>query len=151
MSLYSNNNNTNSGSNNIYYNMPPMMNDGRNYSTFIPESVINEELQQKSGLYSNWDYRRYLQNNANNIMKYNQMDAVHSSGNYPSNYNNDCSNTNTNTITSRSINTPFIFKSTYDKSVPPYAYNNSDLKQNYLSREQLNARLISPSISTNNF
>lgn len=144
MSLYSNNT-SNSGSNNIYYNMPPMMNDGRNYSTFLPESVINEELQQKSGLYSNWDYRRYLQKNANNIMKYNQMDAVHSSGNYPSNYNNG------NDSNGISVNSPFIFKSTFDKSVPPYAYNNSDLKQNYLSREQLNARLISPSIPTDKF
>jgi hypothetical protein len=48
-------------------------------------------------------------------------------------------------------NSPFIFTSTHDKSIPSYAYNNSDLKQNYLSREQLNARLISPSIPTNNF
>jgi len=152
MSLFINNSSesgSGSRSNNIYFNMPPMMNDGRNYSTWLPESVINEELQQKSGLYSNWDYRRYLQKNANNIMKYNQMEAVHSSGNYTCYYNNN-SNNNSNS-TSSTNNTPYIFKSTHDKSVPAYGYNNSDLKQNYLSREQLNARLISPSIPTNNF
>lgn len=144
MSLYLNDNTgscSGTGSNNIYFNMPPIMSDGRNFSTWLPESVINQELQQKSGLYSNWDYRRYLQKNANNIMKYNQMDSVQSSGNYPINYiNQNISN-----------NSPFIFKSTHDKSMPAYGYNNSDLKQTYLSREQLNSRLISPSIPTNNF
>jgi len=144
MSLYLNDNTgscSGTGSNNIYFNMPPIMSDGRNFSTWLPESVINQELQQKSGLHSNWDYRRYLQKNANNIMKYNQMDSVQSSGNYPINYiNQNISN-----------NSPFIFKSTHDKSIPAYGYNNSDLKQTYLSREQLNSRLISPSIPTNNF
>jgi len=147
MSLYSNN--CYSGSNNIYFNMPPIMSDGRNYSTWQPESIINQDLQQKSGLSSNWEYRRYLQKNANDIMKYNQMDTVQSSGNYSINYNNGTNNKNNNN--NNNNNSPFIFTSTHDKSIPSYAYNNSDLKQNYLSREQLNARLISPSIPTNNF
>jgi hypothetical protein len=129
--------------------MPPIMSDGRNYSTWQPESIINQDLQQKSGLSSNWEYRRYLQKNANDIMKYNQMDTVQSSGNYSINYNNGTNNKNNNN--NNNNNSPFIFTSTHDKSIPSYAYNNSDLKQNYLSREQLNARLISPSIPTNNF
>jgi hypothetical protein len=32
-------------------------------------------------------------------------------------------------------------------SIPGYGYSNSDLKNPYLSREQLNARLIAPSIN----
>ena len=60
----------NSGSNNIHYNMPPMMNDGRNYSTWEPESIVNSKIQKKEVIKSNWEYRQYLQNNANNIIKF---------------------------------------------------------------------------------
>ena len=130
----------NSGSNNIHYNMPPMMNDGRNYSTWEPESIVNSKIQKKEGIKSNWEYRQYLQNNANNIMKYNYMDFSHSSGNNPNTYVNNNS----------SSNSPFVFKSTHDKRKPSYGYSNSDLKQNYLSREQLNSRMAAPSISTRN-
>ena len=58
-----------SGSNNTYYTMPPMMSDGRNYSSWQPESVLNDKIKQDAGINSNWKYRQYLQQNANNIMK----------------------------------------------------------------------------------
>lgn len=132
MSLYS-------GSNNIHLNMPPLMNDGRNFASWQPEAVINEKLQKDAGITSNWNYRQYLQKNANTIMKYNHMEAIGSSGNNPTTYNNTSTN-----------NSPFIFNSIHDENKPLYGYNNSDLKQSYLSREQLNARLVSPSIPTNN-
>ena len=67
------------------------------------------------------------------------MDAVSASGNNPNSYLN----------TQPSSNTPFVFQSTHDKRKPSYGYNNSDLKQNYLTREQLNARMMAPSIPTN--
>jgi hypothetical protein len=120
--------------------MPPMMNDGRNYSTCCPESTINSKIQKKEGIKSNWEYRQYLQNNANNIMKYNYMDFSNSSGNNPNTYVNNES----------SSNSPFVFKSTHDSRKPSYGYNNSDLKQNYLTREQLNSRMVAPSISIHN-
>ena len=64
MSLYS-------GSNNIHHNMPPIMSDGRNYSSWQPEAVTNSKIQQQEGIKSNWEYRKFLQNNASNIMKFN--------------------------------------------------------------------------------
>ena len=128
-----------SGSNNIHQNMPPMMSDGRNFTNLQPESVTNNNIQQKAGIKNNWEYRNYLQNNANDIMKYNFMDYSNSSGNNPNTYVN-------NQMLS---NSPFVFKSTYDQNKPTYGYNNSDLKHNYLTREQLNSRMIAPSISTN--
>jgi hypothetical protein len=130
-----------SPSNNIHYNQPPLMNDGRNYSNWETESITNQKIQHQAGIKSNWDYRQYLQKNAKQIMKFNNLEFNNSTGNIPNSYYN---NKSTN-------NSPFIFNSTHDKSRPPVGYNNSDLKQNYLSREQLNARLISPSIPTNNF
>lgn len=128
------------GTNNIHFNMPPLMNDGRNFASWQPEAVINQQLQKEAGIHSNWSYREYLQKNANKIMKYNHMEAIASSGNNPNTYHNINSN-----------NSPFVFNSIHDKNKPVVGYNNSDLKQSYLSREQLNARLVSPSIPTINF
>lgn len=127
-----------SGSNNIYFNFPPIMSDGRNYSTWQPEAVINERIQKKEGIISNWNYRQFLQNNALQIMNYNNSEACYDLGMNP-HYNQIGSNP--------SNNVPYTFKNTFDTSQPGYGYNNSDLKNYYLSREQLNARLISPSIS----
>lgn len=122
-------------SNNI---QPPRMNDGRNFANWQPESTINAKIQKNAGIQSNWDYRRYLQSNASKIMEHNYLDAVHSSGNIPPNY-----------VSKSNANVPFVLNSTHDTSKPSYGYNMSDLKTNYLTREQLNARLIAPSIPTN--
>jgi hypothetical protein len=46
-----------------------------------------------------------------------------------------------------SDNVPYKFKNTFDTSKPGFGYCKSDLKNPYLTREQLNARLISPSIN----
>ena len=64
-------NQTNYASNNIHYNMPPLMSDGRNYASWQPEAVINSKIQKQEGIKTNWEYRKYLQNNAQNIMKFN--------------------------------------------------------------------------------
>ena len=39
-----------SGTNNIHFDMPPMMNDGRNYATWYPESVVNSKIKKKKEL-----------------------------------------------------------------------------------------------------
>jgi hypothetical protein len=132
-------NNQFSGSNNTYYTMPPMMSDGRNFSSWQPESVINDKIKQDAGINSNWKYRQYLQQNANNIMKYNIMETVHESGNNPYAVDNKIA----------SPNVPHTFKSIHDTSSPAYGFNNSDLKKDYMTKQQLNARMISPSIPTN--
>ena len=45
---------------------------------------------------------------------------------------------------------PFLYKNQFDMSAPGYGYCNSDLKSPYLSRQQLNSRMISPSITLEN-
>ena len=45
-----------------------------------------------------------------------------------------------------SSNVPHLFASTYDTNAPGYGYPSSNLKSQYLSREQLQARMIAPSI-----
>ena len=125
-----------SGSNNIDFNFPPIMNDGRNYSSWQPEAVVNERIQQREGIHSNWAYRRYLQTNANTIMNYNTQEACYNLGMDP-HYTTDAT---------PSSNVPYTFKNTFDSSRPGFGYCNSDLKSPYLSREQLNARLVVPSV-----
>jgi hypothetical protein len=115
---------------NIYYTLNPA---NINYK-FQPNALISQQIQQESNLNSNWKYRQYMQKNANQIMKYNTMEAVYSSGNNPY------------TISNESVNSsPILFNTIHDNS----NYNNSDLKNSFLTKQQFNSRLISPYISTN--
>jgi hypothetical protein len=125
-----------SGSNNIHFDFPPIMADGRTYSSWQPEAVINERIQKKENIKTSWDYRQYLTNQALKIMKYNNMEACYALG-LP------C---HTQTNKTPSDNVPYKFSSTYDTSKPGYGYNDSDLKRLYLTREQLDARLVAPTI-----
>ena len=50
-----------------------------------------------------------------------------------------------------SSNVPYTFRSTFDTSEPGFGYCNSDLKNPYLTREQLNARMIAPVINPANY
>ena len=128
-----------SGSNNTYYTMPPIMSDGRNYSSWQPESVLNDKIKQEAGINSNWKYRQYLQQNANNIMKFNMMETISNSGNNPYAVDNK----------TPSSNVPHLFTSTHDTSSPTFGFNNSDLKRDFMTKQQMSARMVSPSIQTN--
>jgi hypothetical protein len=129
-----------SGSNNIHFNFPPIMADGRNWASWQPEAVVNDRIQKQEGIKSNWDYRQYMQRNGLQIMKYNTVDACYELGLDP------------HTVTSGGPNTnvPFTYKSSFDTQNPGFGYTSSDLKNPYLTREQLNLRLVSPSINTAN-
>ena len=35
-----------SGSNNIHFNLPPLMSDGRNFATWIPACKINDQIRK---------------------------------------------------------------------------------------------------------
>jgi hypothetical protein len=128
-----------SASNNIHFNFPPIMADGRNYASWQPDAVINQRIQKQEGIQSNWAYRNYLQNNGIQILKYNNLEACYDLGLDPHFHSSK----------NPSSNVPYLYKSTYDSSSPGYNYPTSDLKNPYLSREQLNARMIAPSISLN--
>ncbi len=126
-----------SGSNNIHFNFPPIMNDGRNYASWQPDAVINQRIQKQEGITNNWNYRQYLQHNGLQIMNYNNKEACYELGLDP----------HVQTGKTPSSNVPYMFRSTFDTSTPGFGYCNSDLKNPYLSSEQLNARLVAPSIT----
>ena len=64
------------GSNNIHFNYPPIMADGRNYADWQPGAVVNERIKEQAGIKSNSQYRQYLTHNATQIMQANQVEAV---------------------------------------------------------------------------
>jgi len=129
-----------SASHNAHFDFPPVMSDGRIYSSYQPQAVVNDNLRARENIHSNWDYRRYLQTHADEVVRFNSMDAQSALG-LPVRPNID--------ITSTS-NVPFTFKTTSDLSRPSFGYCNSDLKNPYMSREQLQARLVAPSINSMN-
>ncbi len=128
-----------SGSNNIHFNFPPIMADGRNFSSWQPDALVNNKIRKQENITSNWAYRQYLTNNATTIMKFNNLEACTDLG-LPS---------HTMMNTTPSSNVPHLYSSNFDTSNPGYSYKNSDLKNPYLSREQLQSRMISPQISSN--
>jgi hypothetical protein len=130
-----------SGSNNIHFNFPPIMADGRNYATWQPEAVVNKRIQQQENIHTNWQYRQYMTNNGIQIMKYNNAEACYDLGLSP----------HTLTNNTPASNVPYLFKNSYDTNSPGYGYQTSNLKTEYLSREQLHARMISPSISVTTY
>ena len=130
-----------SASNNYVFNSPAQMADGRLWSQWQPDAVVNNRIQKQEGIQSNWSYRQYLQKNGLQIMNFNTEEACYTLGVDP----------HVKTDRTPSDNVPFTFKNTFDTSKPGYGYCNSDLKNPYLSREQLNSRLVSPSINPSNF
>jgi hypothetical protein len=108
------------------------MTDGRNYAKWQPGAVINQEIRKDNNIKSNWQYRHFLTNNADSIIKSNQLEAC-----------DNCCYCPTLKVGESVPNSPFLYKSCMEKS-QPYGYQNSDLKQLYLSSQQLQARMVAP-------
>jgi hypothetical protein len=118
------------GSNNIAMNFPPLMDDSRLFSNYY-SSVLNDEmLKRNKNIKTNTDYRHYLQINAEAIISNNQLNSC-----------NECSVCPYYSKTSLEINkhTPYIFDHTLS-NIRPYGYETSDLKELYLSRQQLDSQ-----------
>jgi hypothetical protein len=122
-----------SGSNNIHFNFPPIMEDGRTFSSWVPGSAINDQLKATHNIQSNWDYRQFLMHNSDNIIEGNMQQAFYQTG-YVSIQNQPVTNS------------PFLYASVADKN-QPYGYEDSDLKNIYMTRETLQSRMVSPVIT----
>jgi len=130
--------------NNKYDNFPPLMSDGRSITnTWQPESTINADLLKSTGIKSNWQYRNFLVNHAKDIMEYNFREASNDVGYYKRPI--ELVDVQSNQI-SGANGAPYLYSSVTDNSRPK-GFVNSDLKEIYLSREQLESRKISPVIT----
>jgi len=119
-------------SNNIYDGFPPLMEDGRTITaSHQPEAVLNNYILKDTGINSNWEYRRYLTNNSTQIVSQNRLSSMNDIG-YVKRYEDITAN----------FTTPKIQHS-YVESEP----QKSDLKNIYLSREQLNSKLVAPEMT----
>jgi len=126
--------------NNVYPEFPPLMSDGRALiATFQSDSDTNAVLIRDNGIKSNWQYRKFLNEQAGELMKQNFREMSNDVG-YFQRFNPADKNFDKN------YNHPYNYDS-YLSNEQPKGYSNSDLKDLYLSREQLNSRKVSPSIT----
>jgi len=124
----------NKATNNIYFDFPPLMNDGRNYANWYTGAVINNNIRKNNNIKSNWDYRQFLMKNSDEIIKVNQINSLKKCECVSKKYTNEKNSKHHN---------PYIFKSCLDK-YKPFGYEDSDLKQLYLSKNELNDRYKTP-------
>lgn len=122
-----------SGCNNIHFGFPPLMADGRNFASWLPGDQINNQIKQDNDIKTNWQYRKFLTNNAEEIMKQNSMSACDQCCTCPARYGDD----------QPQSGTPFLYKSCTE-STQPFGYQDSDLKKLYLDKYQLQSRLSAP-------
>lgn len=121
-----------SGSNNIHFDFPPIMNDARNFSTFIPNIELDNHIKQQHNIINNSDYRLFLQNNAVDIMRSNYVGCSINS------------NITLNHLVKKyNGSKPYIFNNLLSRD-QPYGYEGSDLKDIYLTKQDLNNRIHSP-------
>lgn len=114
------------------------------YYTILPkkenqneDTLTNQRIKADAGITSNWKYRQYIQQNANQIMKFNTMQSITDSGNNPYSILNKVP---------IETSSPHLYHSTHDSNHPSYGFRNSDLKQDYIKKEQMKSRMVSPSI-----
>lgn len=123
-----------SGSNNIHFDSPPIMMDGRNFAAWQPGAQISDNIRKQAGIKTNWQYRKYMVDNADSIIRYNQLEACDQCCSCPAKYGNGAP---------EGQNAPFLYKGCLDKS-QPFGYENSDLKNLYLSKYDLQCRMYTP-------
>lgn len=126
-----------SGSNNIHFDSPPIMADGRNFASWQPGAQISDNIRKEANIDTNWKYRQFMTNNADKIILQNQLEACDQCCACPARFSNNNSST---------PNTPYLYKSCIDSN-EPYGYESSDLKNIYLSSYQLQCRLHTPALT----
>jgi len=121
--------------NNRFPVFPPLMQDGRSIiSSWQPEAVLNDRIVKNHHIQSNWQYRQFLNKNAKEILDHNFQDA--------------CNDTGFSTVSFNYYpnGTPYHYGSIEDRTLP-LGVQETDLKEVYLTREQLEARKVAPEIT----
>lgn len=115
--------------NNVYPGFPPKMADTRSaIASWQAEAIVNNELKKASGVTSNWQYRNYLTNNADSIRQYNTQEAFNDIGYYRRFVNLPLEST------------PYLYSDAYSNAKPA-GYEDSNLKADYLTREELQSKV----------
>ena len=91
----------NHASNNKYFDCPPRMADGRQFTDYRPNGYVNNLVRMSNDIVSSYDYRQFLINNANELMNINREYTQEKSGCHPCNakpvpFRRECEATITN-------------------------------------------------------
>lgn len=125
--------------NNQYSKFPPLTSDGRNVmGSWQPGAELNEALLRENGIQSNWQYRKYMTSNANEIRAKLFQDALSDVGYSVRNVDAR--------VDSNGYQGPKLYGSIMD-SVAHEKGELSDLKANYMTREQLQSKMVVPSMT----
>lgn len=122
------------GVNNIHPDQPAQMSDGKTFTLYNPACNLNNKIQHKNGIKSNYEYRQFMIKNGISIMNKNSKSFCDQNAECLHKCNNNASNGK------------YLFKGLHDK-VQPYGYESSDLKNLYISRQELNNSYIAPIIT----
>jgi hypothetical protein len=129
--------------NNKYPEFPPMMSDGRSITaTWQHDAITNHKLIEENNITSNWNYRKFLTQNAVNVMEQSFRESSNDVG-YNSRFTT-VPNIQSNFVSN--MTTPAFYSSVENKQ-NVLGHTTSDLKTSYLTREELQARKISPVIT----
>jgi|SaaInlLV_10m_DNA_4_1040232.scaffolds.fasta_scaffold41036_1 hypothetical protein len=125
-------------SNNIHESKPALMSDGRQNCSWLSEAIVDSKFKSMSGSATNWEYRKYLTSNATQLMSNNMNNEM------MNNVNNIAVTNGSNT------STPYNYTSINDNTLVRDGNFSSDLKQVYLSRQQLQSKMFTPSMYQGN-
>ena len=117
-------------------------NDSRVALDMKDSTNINSDLYKilEWNINNNWDYRQFMTQNGIEIMKIDNQESCYYLG----------LNTHYNSNQTPSDKVPFMYSSSMDTRNPGYGYPTSNLKNVYLTREELQAKQFSPSIIVKN-
>lgn len=117
-------------------NNSKLMEDKRVFTNYMSNAVFNDEIKKANHFNNNEQYRKYLVNNAKEIMHFNRSSFMNQNFIYVPNkeYLNIFNHTKKNSY-------PYLFENIYDKS-KPYGYETNMTKNRYLSRQQLQQNRI---------
>ena len=121
-------------SNNIHSGFPALMSTGNFATDWNSACKNNTTIRKKAHIKDNYQYRQFLIKNADRIINKNQVSACAQC----------CGCTQSFTPAPKSQR--YLFKSCSDNKTP-YGYEQSDLKQLYLSRQALAGRLVAPIVT----
>jgi hypothetical protein len=127
--------------NNVYSGFPPILSDGRALiGAWQPESLENDALIHAAGIQSNWDSRQSLPKNAESVVRRNFVESANDCGFYDRGVFAKATEQGAfGPLQAHASTAPAVYKSVFEPE-HSYGYAPSDLKQAYLSREQLAAK-----------
>jgi hypothetical protein len=99
-------------------------------------NTVSEHIHKQNNIQTNWARRQYMQSNGNIIKRYNA--AIHQQNTTAQCLSNFDKTKN---------RTPYLFESTFSPQLNVPAMEKSDLKQAFLKKEQLQCRMVAPSIT----